>query len=152
MYIISDVYTGLKGLIGWRQDTNPDYDIIDAANYGTTSGMCYQDYSALVTVENIHQNQNDKDISDDNFNAMLVNLERASINKVMRSVFTDDDVIENGVLFPHEMDWINTLTNDTSFVGYEFEVYQRADLSFILNSVFTAFNGIETFNLLLFHS
>ena len=153
MYRISEVYTGLEGLLGWRQSTNTDYDIIDSDNLASSSGLYYQDYSSIVTVENVNQNQNDKDISDDNFNAMLVNMERSSINKVMRAIFTEDDIIADKVLFPFEADWstANALTNDTSFVGYEIDVAKRNDLAMILNSIFLAFNGVDTVKIIMFH-
>ena len=154
MYQISEVYTALKGLVGWRQSTNTDYDIVDATNLASSSGMYYQDYSAMVTIENVNQSQNDKDITDDNFNTMLENMERASINKIMRAVFTEDDIISDKIMFPFEADWIagNALTNDTSFVGYEVDVSKRGDLAMVLNSIFLAFNGVDTVKIIMFHS
>jgi hypothetical protein len=108
MYQIDQVKTGLFGLIGWRQDTVSGIPTIDATNLASSSGMYYQ-------------------ISDANFNTLLTDLSKASIVKVLNAVYSSEDYIENKVLYPYEKDWINTIDNTTSFVGFEIDCPVRKD-------------------------
>jgi len=152
MFKLSQVKTGLNGLIGWRQSTVTGMPTVDAPNLATSSGMYFQDYSSLVTIQNVFRVQEDASISDANFNSFLANLTNAAIVKVLNAVFQEEDYIENRVLFPNENVWTELLDNDTSFVGYEINPANRKDLVISINNVFTSFDSADTVKLLLFHS
>ena len=152
MFQIDQVKTGLFGLLGWRQSTVANMPTVDATNLATSSGMYFQDLSSLVTVQNLYRCQEDKAISDANFNTLLTNLTNAAIVKVLNAVFSGDDFIENKVLFPFENDWTNTIDNDTSFVGYEFSMPKRKDLIWTINKIYSSFDGVDSVKILLFHS
>lgn len=140
------------GLVGWRASTITGMPTLSAANTATSSGMYYDDFSHLVNVQNLFKIQEDSSISDANFNVFLTNLTNSAFIKVINAVFQDNDYIENRVLFPYENVWTETLTNDTSFVGYEIHPANRRDLTITLNNVFTSFDSTDTVKLLLFHS
>jgi len=140
------------GLVGWRASTVSGVPSLDADNLATSSGMVYQDFSSIVTVQNVYKVQEDAAISDANFNAFLTNLTNAAFVKVLNAVFQEQDYIENRVLFPYENTWTETIDNDTSFVGFEINPANRRDLLIALNSVFTSFDSSDTVKLLLFHS
>jgi hypothetical protein len=140
------------GLVGWRASTVSGVPTLTAPNTDTSSGMVYQDFSSLVTVQNVWKVQEDAAISDANFNAFLTNLTNAAFVKVLNAVFQEQDYIENRVLFPYENTWTETIDNDTSFVGFEINPANRRDLLIALNSVFTSFDSADTVKLLLFHS
>ena len=140
------------GLVGWRASTISGVPTLAAGNIATSSGMYYQDFSSLVTVQNIFKIQGDSVITDDNFNAFLTNLTNAAFVKVLNAIFQNDDYIENRVLYPFENTWTETIDNDTSFVGYEINPNNRRDLIITLNNVFASFSADETVKLLLFHS
>jgi hypothetical protein len=152
MYQIDQVKTGLFGLIGWRQSTVKDMPTVDAANLATSSGMVYQDYSALVTIQNLYDCQEDSGITDSEFNTLLTNLTKASIVKVLNAVYSSEDFIENKVLYPYEKDWTNTIDNTTSFVGFEIQCPMRKDLLWTINKIFTSFDSADTVQILLFSS
>jgi hypothetical protein len=140
------------GLVGWRESTVSGMPALNAYNLGTTSGMVFQDFSSLVTVQNIYKVQEDANISEANFNSLLTNLTNAAFVKVLNAIFQEQDYIENRVLFPYENVWTETIDNNTSFVGFEITPANRRDLSIALNSVFTSFDSSDTVKLLLFHS
>jgi hypothetical protein len=140
------------GLVGWRESTVSGVPTLTAANTATSSGMVYQDFSSLVTVQNVWKEQEDAAISDANFNTFLTNLTNAAFVKVLNAIFQDQDYLENRVLFPRENVWTETIDNDTSFVGYEINPANRRDLLIALNNVFTSFDSADTVKLLLFHS
>ena len=140
------------GLVGWRASTISGVPTLTAPNTASSSGMYYNDFSSLVTVQNVYKVQEDGAISDANFNTFLTNLTNAAFIKVINAVFQDDDFIENRVLFPYENVWTETIDNGTDFVGYEITPANRRDLSIKINSVFTSFDSADTVKLMLFHS
>ena len=150
--IQDSVKTSLFGLIGWRQSTVTDMPTVDAANLASSSGMYFQDFNSLLTIQNVYDCQEDKDISDAEFNTFLTNLTKAATWKVLNAVFSDYDYLEGKVLYPFENVWTNTLTNDTSFVGYEIDPAKRKDLSWTINNIFTSFDSADTVSFqLMFH-
>lgn len=108
MYQVSEAQTALIGLIGWRQPTKTGLPTLDTTAKATSSGMYYQDFSSLVTIENLYYTQNDEAISDANFNTYLANIEKAAINKVLRAIFEREDIVENRVLYPGEYELTET--------------------------------------------
>lgn len=157
MIQVDKIHTAFFGdsadhLIGFRQDLDPEFDIVDANNITSTSGEFFQDFSPLVTIPNIHQNQQYAAISDSDFNTLLRTLSKSATIKILREVFSDLDYIENKILYPFENIWTNTIDNTTSFVGYEINIAKRKDFLTTINQVFTSFNGIDTVKLLVFHS
>jgi len=140
------------GLVGWRESTVSGVPALTAPNKATSSGMYYNDFSSLVTVQNAWLTQENADISDADFNSFLTDLTNAAFVKVLNAIFQDQDYIENRVLFPYENVWTEKLDNDTSFVGFEINPANRRDLLISLNSVFTSFDSADTVKLLLFHS
>ncbi|MFW6326736.1 MAG: hypothetical protein ACOC2F_00330 [Bacteroidota bacterium] len=146
------VKTSLVDLIGWRNETVTGLPAIDNDNAKSNSGMYFQDFSGLVTVENIFNCQQDPNISDENFNTYLTNLVKAATIKVLTAIFNNEDFVENKVLYPFESDWKTTIPNNDSFVGFGIQLPKRKDLSWVINSVFTSFDGDDSVKLLLFHS
>jgi len=152
MYNNSEAYTILKTLVGWGQETKAGSVVITAANLVTDSGLTFQNFSGLVTTENVKACQNDQAISDAVFNTYLAGLGQAAINKVLRAIFSTNDVKENRVLFTDDFPMTETLDNDAAFVGYEIEVCREKDIAFVLNKAFLTFTGTDKVKLLLFHS
>ena len=142
----------LLGLVGFRQSTITEYAVLDADNIASSSGLFVGDISGLLTVKNIHQSQEDKDISDVNFNTFLKNRMKSSFLNLTKAVFSDNDLIENKVLFPYENDFNTTLTNATDFVGYELDVAKIKNINVVLNKIMLTFDGVDSVKILLFHS
>jgi len=140
------------GLVGWRSSTISGMPTLTAGSQLSSSGMYYNDFSSLVTVQNVYRCQEDAAITDTNFNTYLTNLADAAFVKVLNAVFQDEDYIENKVLFPYENVWTKLIDNDTSFVGYEITPANRKELTISLNNVFTSFDSAGSVKLLLFHS
>jgi hypothetical protein len=150
--IQDSVRTSLFGLVGWRQDTTSNIPTVSAANLASTTGLYFQDFSSLITLRNVYKCQEDTDITDGEFNTFLTNLTKAAIWKILNAVFSDNDFIENKVLYPFENSFNDTITNGSNFVGYEIKMPKRKDISWKINTVFTTFNGSDSVKILLFHS
>lgn len=143
----------LLGLVGFRQSTLTGYaTLMDAGNIASTSGLFVNDVSGLITSKNIKNSQEDIAITDENFNTFIDNRQKSSFINLLKAVFSDDDLIENRVLFRFESDFTNPLTNATDFVGYEIDVAKAKDINVIINKIILTFDAIDTVKILLFHS
>jgi hypothetical protein len=152
MFQLSNIQSNLQGLIGWKQSINPTYAVVDSDNLKSDSGAYFQDYSSLVTIENIHQNQNYPAISDAQLNTLLGDIYESAIVKVLNNVFQSNDFIENKVLYPFESSYNEKLDNDTSFVGFELEQPTRRELINTINKLILTFDDVDTVKILVFHS
>lgn len=143
----------LLGLVGFRQSTLTGYTAtLDAANIASSSGLYVNDVSGLLTTKNIKSTQEDPAISDVNLNTLLKNRMKSSFQTLLRSVYSDNDLLQNGVLYPFESDFNSPLTNDTSFVGYELDPAKMKDLGIVINQIMLEFAGVQSVKVLCFHS
>jgi hypothetical protein len=152
MINIDTIKTALVGVNGWKQSLLSGAPTIDATNSATSSGAYYQDYAALVTVDNILSVYETTGLTDGQVNTLLTDITKSAATRVINAVFGDEDVIQNGLLFSYEYDFNTTLDNDTSFVGYEIEIANSKDILNIVNSVSATFDAADTVKLLLFQS
>lgn len=146
------INTIAAGVVGWRQPTRSGSPVITAGNLASSSGLYYDAGSALATVQNIKATVDDEAISDANLNTLLTNLSKDGLNEVCSRVFNIDDHIDSGWLFKHENKFSEVLTNDTDFVGFEFELPHQNDVSYVINSVVLEFDAIQSVKVLLFNS
>ena len=153
MINITTIKTAMLGVNGWKQSLLTGAPVIDADNLATTSGALYnQDFSSLVTVDNIINTYETRELTDEQVNTLLSEIVKGAASKVLNAIFNDDDFIQNDILYPYENDFLNTLTNDTSFVGYEITTPKRKDILNLINRLVLTFNGIENVKILLFNS
>lgn len=150
MYQVSRVQTALSGIVGWRQPSE-DFFELTAGNIASTSGMYFSDFSPLCEVANVLDLQENPDINQSQFNTLLTNIVKGAVVKVCNSVFVKQDLCEARLLYENESLWTQTLDNDASFVGFEITP-PRGNYLVEINSVKTAFDGIDTVKVLLFHS
>lgn len=153
MINVSEIRTNLFGVVGLRQSTHPDYDILDSTITASSSGEYFDQFSSYITVENIKNTQEYASITDENFNTWLTNKIKDSISKAIRQCFTESDLIENKLLYKYSTrkTTAQELDNGADFVGYEITVSKRKDLSAFINSIFTEFSGTGDVKLLLFN-
>ena len=149
---IDKIQDNLVGVVGFRQPTATDYNIVDATNLATSSGLLFQSVSKYVTIKNIKDCQEDRSISDVNFNTYLTNMVRDAATQIMHSIFAERDVMENNILYDGVYDRDLLAANDTSFVGFEINMANEKTLTTLINSVTLDFNANETVKLLLFNS
>ena len=154
MINITNIISGLYKRLGWREPTKTGYaELLDTDNKASGSGLYFQDYSPLVTVENVKESQPDSGISDANFNAYLDNLQKSVILKVINSIYKErDDFIEEQIVYDNENVITKTIDTGTDFVGYEVNVAKLGDIAVKLNTLILEFDGVATFNVYLYHS
>lgn len=146
------IRTEIFGVVGFRQPYDPAYDILEAELIANTSGCVFEQYSSYVTVQNIKESQDYKDITDENFNDWLTDFEKDSISNGIGKCFTGEDLIENALLYdgsPRKSSG-ELLDNDGDFVGYEITVSRRKDIAVFVNKLVAEFSGTGDVKILLF--
>jgi hypothetical protein len=150
-YNISKVLTALSGRLGWRQPTLPDFLTLNSANTTSNSSRYFQDFHAIVTPQNILDTQEDSAISEDNFNTLLTNLQKAVILKCLNGVFNKRELLERKLMFERygRQDYPNL--NEGKFVGIRIVPARDFGITCQIDNISLYFDTDVTFNLYLFH-
>lgn len=146
------ILSELVGVVGWRQSTVQGDVIISDENLASSSNLFVQGAHPIVTVKNIKATQEDRQISDDQMNDVLMNLMKDGVSNVLNYVFPSSDIFANGLLYKYESDFNYPLTELKGFVGYEICVANRPDVVSVLNKIILQFSGAGSVKLLLFNS
>jgi len=153
MFNESIIKTNLSGMVGWNQPTTTGYDIVDAGNLGSTSGLKFDEGNSLVTIKNVKETQEDKDIIDVDFNTFLDNLQNSCIIDVLTKAFADkSESVENKTLFPYEQRFENSHTPGSGFVGVQIRPSLNKRVSAKISNISVAFDAVKTFKLYLINS
>jgi len=115
--------TELFGGVGFNQTPqskiDDGYPIVDEANLASLSGLKFQNASTFVTIQTIHDIQELKDISADDFNSYLKELQSDCILQILQSVFQGQSLFNESVnLYPFEKSYKNTIDPNNEFVGF----------------------------------
>lgn len=151
MLNVDKISNGLLGLVGFRQPYNPKYAILDTDNTSSLSGIYVND-NAYAKVEYLKDNQDYVNISDEDFNTLLKDMQKASIVSVCNQVFSEFDFIDRNLLYKTASNRTETETLPAGFVGYKIEVSSSKDLAFKINRVILDFNGTGSFTLMLWNT
>ena len=151
MFKATKIATGLLGIVGFRQPYNPAYAVLDADNIVSDSGLYVND-NPYAKVEFIKDNQDYKDITDEDFNILLKNMQESSIISVCNQVFNEFDFIDRNVLYKNASNKTEVESLPNGFVGYKIEVSSAKNTAFNINRVILEFDGTGTFDLLLFNT
>lgn len=158
MYNHSSIRDGLYGLVGFKDGLRTEFQIISTANKATSSGMYFQDYHSLVTVENL-KNIAPESLTNDNINTWLTDLIKGSVVKVVNTVMQrfrleTKTVFENLRMYNYASVFDTTLTLDSaSLVGYEIELSHVNNINLALNNIGLMFDGTVTdLTFYIFHS
>ena len=148
--ISNKIQTALFGGVGFRNSTLPEYAIVNEDNQKSESGLYFQDGSELVTIQNIKDSQPNADISEEDFNNLLSNMQRSVILDVVNKVIQgQSDFIASTNLFPFEKTFDTFEVKKGKFVGYEIKkLGYYAKIPFVELS----FDGDATFDLCLYNS
>ena len=85
----------IKDRLGWSEFEKELYvDKLSTANLSKTSGLTFNNFHKLVTLENIFMCQPDKDITDNRFNSYLEELLDNVIREILTEVFVLDSRAE----------------------------------------------------------
>lgn len=151
MFVANKIANGLLGIVGFRQPYNPNYAILDAENTTSDSGFFVND-NAYAKVEFLKDTQDYKDISNEDFNLLLKEMQKSSITSVCSQVFNEFDFIDRGLIYKNASNKTEVETLPNGFVGYKIKVSSAKNTAIAINRVILDFNGTGTFTLRLFNT
>jgi hypothetical protein len=150
---ISRVNDAMEGRLGWLQPTLPGSPDIDADNLLSKSGRYYNDgsFHPTCTIERIKSVQENASISDSDFNALLIQLDKAATTRCLNAVFNRPQLVEHSLLYERASNVRNVvIPNSGNFCGYRIKV-SKGDWAVQLDSVSLYFDRVATFKLYLFN-
>lgn len=141
------------GGVGFRQTTLADYPVIDALNSLSKSGLYFQDGASFITIQNIYDCQQDKDISDIDFNTYLKNLQESCILEVCQKINKrESDFIQTNNVYPYEKSFKDTIEPAGKFVGFEITPLKKSGIIGKINWIELAFDSDVSMNVYLYNS
>jgi hypothetical protein len=147
------VMSSLIGRIGWLQ--TPDIPVLDITNLTSKSNRKFNDGSfhnlvSLETIKNLMEQVNTLDVD---FNAYLLNLQKAIILRALCGVFNEPEYIDQSIFYDRESYGNNdqVLPNEGKFVGIQILTPTAIDIAVQIDSIGLYFDSVKTFNLYLFN-
>lgn len=147
---ISELTAALAGRIGWRQPTEPGFAVVDADNLLAGTGRYFDSFHSLVNVKNVKDTAPGAGMNDAQLNTHLANIRKDAALRCFAGIFNQPEFFEKVLLFDREGNNDISINNSGLFVGYEFKVANKIDVSVVADSVRLLFDGDATFNLHLF--
>lgn len=154
-YRVADVMTALMNRRRWRKPTRTDFTpVLTGLNVWADDDIYSPVFDAehkAVNAYNVWVTQEDKDISSDNFNVYLQQLQRDCVLKCLNTVFSKRERLEKVLMFDRfgRTDYVNP--NTGQFVGVRITPAKMFDVSVQIDSVALLFDSDKTFNLYVFH-
>lgn len=145
------VIAALKDRVGFRQPLGSGVPTLSSAVTTTNSGRYFQDFHALVTVENIKATHSEVNASDANLIIHLGNIRSAIIMRALNGVFNGQQIIDQPYpIFQRKGSGDQLETNSGKFVGFEITVADAADAAVQIDALRPMFDAVATFNIYLF--
>lgn len=149
-YDLSPVLTALKDRIGFRQPVGSGAPTLSSAVTTTGSGRYFQDFHALVTVENIKATMPSAPANDSALITYLGEIRQAAILRALNGVFPGPQVVDQpGPVSPFGSS--DTLqTSSGRFVGFQIQVADSPDAAVQIDALQLYFDQAATFKIYLF--
>ena len=151
MVNINKIQTSLLKIVGFQQPYNPKYAIVDIDNLVSESGYFITD-NPYAKIEFVKDNQDYYNITEEQFNELLVNLKKSAISNVVNQVFSEYDFIDRSVLYKNADNKIALEVLPIGFVGYKIEVSNAKNIAFKINRVLLDFEGAGDIELIVWNT
>lgn len=151
MFQVDKIKSNLYGIVGFKQPFDPTYSIVDADNQVSRSGYFASD-NPYIKINLLKDTQDYKDISDEDFNIYLKNIQENSIVSVCNNVFNQFDYLDRNLLYKNAHNKVNQSVLSDGFVGYKICVSSEKNIAFKITRVLLDFATTGDFTLLLFNT
>lgn len=158
MYDISLIKMNLSGVVGWRQPLETEFAIVDAPNLVSSSGLVFQGFHSLVTIENL-RNVVPESLSDADFNTFIFDIQKDAIAKVVQGVFQKKKPQTKALLDKLRLYDNANIKDDPipnvaqRWVGFKIDLNKNNNLKVVIDALGSEFDGIKTdLTISLFHS
>lgn len=135
MYRESDLMTCLFGLIGWRQNDNPEYPTLPPELIASSSGLYFQDTHPLVSIENLDQGLKNYDhfvYPDFEQNAAYEQDDRVRDPESHIVYEAIHDIADSGSAPDYVNDWV-----EVNLLAQKLEALTKAAINKVAAAVFT---------------
>jgi hypothetical protein len=138
----------MVSLLGWRNDANTDVpQITDPSLLQSDSGLIYNDFHSLLTIENITNSIPEDKTIDDYLNEKVA----SGINKALTKVVIEKKLngstktlLNSSKLFDGIGRFQDTIISTGSFVGVELEIYPSYGAKVIIDKIGLQFTQTQT--------
>jgi hypothetical protein len=152
---VDDVVPIILGRRKFRQPTRSDFPFYLSSDnvwgQGDNYSPVFESVHTVVSPYNIWVTQEDDSITEENFNALLLQKRTDVVMKVLTGVLDVTEDLERKLLFERfgRNDYLNA--NTGYFVGVRIKPSKRFDVTCVIEQVALKFNGDITFPMYLFH-
>jgi len=151
MFNVSKVNNVLFGEVGFEQPIDPEFVLVSPANYESRSSRYFTDNS-FVKIRSLKATQDYVNISDSEFNDVLLSIQNRSITAILDKIFDESDFIDRQVLYKYANNKINIETLPNGFAGYEINQSIDKNLTFEIRRAILEFQGTGDITLVLYNS
>lgn len=146
------VLSSLTKRLGWRQPTIAGSPVINSDNLTSTSGRYFngQSFHSLVTIKNLMAVQEDPNISVDDFNTYLTDMQTDAIFRMLNEIFREKELIEQCLMYTRFATMDIPVNNSGQFVGWIINVANDFGIATQINTATLYFDQDCSFNLYLF--
>lgn len=147
------IKAAMFGGVGWRQTTLTNYPVIDSDNLENRSGIVFQDATSFVTIQNVYDCQEDSNLSDEDFNTYIEDLQNAVIFEACQKIQSNEsDFIQSANIYPYEKLFKNTFEPSGKFAAFQIVNTKQINVLSKINWVELCFDSVATFNIYLYNS
>jgi hypothetical protein len=145
------ILPAMRDRMGWHQPASGT-PALTQANKTAIGGRYYdRGFHQAVTILNYYDTQENNEITDAEFNQLLVDADDAVTMQVLTATFTQPTFIEHMPNFVRVWNMQQYLMpNQGNVVGYRMNI-ANGNFACVLNSVALFFSGVATFNLYLYN-
>jgi hypothetical protein len=149
-YDFTAVIAALKDRVGFRQPLGTGAPTLTSAVTTANSGRYFQDFHALVTVDNIKATMEQTGASDADLITYLGNLRQSAIMRCLNGVFAEKQVVEQVKLYNRYGLNDQLPDNGGLFVGFEIDIADAPDVAVQFDTISVYLDSAKTFNVYLF--
>lgn len=143
----------INGLVGLKNSSIPKYSIVSTLNQTSDSGQYFNVGYPLVSIKNMHETQENENITNNQFNTYLQDLQKDALVKLCRKIINDKTKhIIDAVLFPNRQSFENKYTVPTGFVGMKIEPSCNEDILIKITALTASFDGGFALPIYLYNS
>jgi hypothetical protein len=151
MFDVNLIKQELKGLVGFRQPTNPKFAILDTENQDSKSGLYVTD-NPYAKIEYIKANVDYERATNPQLNQILKRMLDTSAINICSQVFNDDDFIDRNHVYSATQNKTEELVLPIGFVGYRINIDSSKNIAFRINRVILELVQAGSLELLVFNS
>lgn len=141
----------LVGIVGLQQPDDPIFAILDEENQSSRSGL-YVTNNSYARIPFLMETQDYANISNEQFNTLLRNMQKASIINVCSEVFNKPAFVDRNLIYKYAGAKVETEVLPQGFVGRRLIISNEKNIAVKISRVLLDFDGTGAIELMLFNT